>query len=59
MRGTLDDVVRAYIEQIEAVQKLGGRIILMASRALARVARTAGRLSTTSIARFWRAATSR
>jgi len=37
----LDDVVRAYIEQIEAIQKLGGRIVLMASRALARVARTA------------------
>jgi hypothetical protein len=34
----LDDVVRAYGEQIEAVQKLGGRMILMASRALARVA---------------------
>ena len=32
----LDDVVRAYGEQIEAVQKLGGRVILMASRALAR-----------------------
>ena len=36
----LDDVVRAYGEQIEAVQKLGGRVILMASRALARVARS-------------------
>ena len=35
----LDDVVRAYGEQIEAVQKIGGRVILMASRALARVAR--------------------
>jgi hypothetical protein len=35
---TLDDVVRAYAEQIEAVQALGGRLILMASRALARVA---------------------
>ena len=34
----LDDVVRAYAEQIEAVQALGGRLILMASRALARVA---------------------
>ncbi|WP_414447455.1 dihydrodipicolinate synthase family protein [Burkholderia sp. 22PA0099] len=33
-----DDVVRAYAEQIEAVQRVGGRIILMASRALARVA---------------------
>jgi hypothetical protein len=37
----LDDVVKAYIEQIEAIQRLGGRIILMASRGLARVARTA------------------
>jgi len=35
-----DDVVRAYVEQVEAIQKLGGRIIVMASRALARVART-------------------
>ncbi len=34
----LDDVKRAYLEQIEAIQKIGGRIILMASRALARVA---------------------
>jgi hypothetical protein len=36
----LDDVVRAYGEQMEAVQKLGGRVILMASRALARLARS-------------------
>jgi hypothetical protein len=35
-----DDVLRAYGDQIEAVQKLGGRMILMASRALARVARS-------------------
>ncbi len=35
---SLDDVTDAYLEQVEAVQKLGGRIILMASRALARVA---------------------
>ncbi|MGI9489928.1 MAG: dihydrodipicolinate synthase family protein [Geminicoccaceae bacterium] len=35
---SLDDVRRAYLEQIEAIQKVGGRIILMASRALARVA---------------------
>jgi hypothetical protein len=33
-----DDVVRAYAEQIEAVQSLGGRVIVMASRALVRVA---------------------
>ena len=38
---TLDDVVRAYTEQIEAVQALGGRLIVMASRALTQVARSA------------------
>ena len=37
---TLDDVIAAYLEQLHAVQALGGRVILMASRALARVART-------------------
>ncbi|WP_446744094.1 dihydrodipicolinate synthase family protein [Silvibacterium acidisoli] len=31
---TVDDVIRAYEEQMEFVEKLGGRIILMASRAL-------------------------
>ena len=36
---TLDQVRRAYLEQVEAIQKLGGRIILMASRALVQVAR--------------------
>jgi hypothetical protein len=36
---TLDDVIRAYEEQVTAVEKAGGRIILMASRALARIAR--------------------
>ncbi len=30
----------AYLEQLHAIQKLGGRIILMASRALARVAKS-------------------
>lgn len=34
-----DDVVRAYLEQVEAIQRLDARIILMASRALVRVAR--------------------
>ncbi|MEM8630385.1 MAG: dihydrodipicolinate synthase family protein [Pseudomonadota bacterium] len=34
----IDDVRRAYLEQVEAIQKVGGRLILMASRALARVA---------------------
>lgn len=38
---TLDDVVRAYEEQISAVQALDGRLIVMASRALARVAKGA------------------
>jgi len=37
---SLDDVRRAYFEQLEAIQKLDARIILMASRALARVAKT-------------------
>jgi hypothetical protein len=37
----LDDVIRAYEEQIAAIEALGGRIIVMASRALARVARSA------------------
>jgi Protein of unknown function (DUF993) len=37
---TLDDVVRAYLEQLHAVQKLNGRVILMASRALVRAAKT-------------------
>jgi Protein of unknown function (DUF993) len=36
---TLDDVIRAYEEQIAAVEKVGGRIILMASRALAKLGR--------------------
>jgi len=37
---SLDDIRRAYFEQIDAIQKAGGRIILMASRALAKVARS-------------------
>src|SRR5208282_1776783 len=37
---TIDDVIRAYEEQCGAVEKLGGRIVLMASRALVRVARS-------------------
>ncbi|MFM8747866.1 MAG: dihydrodipicolinate synthase family protein [Aestuariivirga sp.] len=36
----LDDVVKAYLEQLAAIQKLNGRIILMASRALVRVAKS-------------------
>ena len=35
---SIDDVIRAYEEQIAAIEAVGGRIILMASRALARVA---------------------
>src|SRR5450756_2618659 len=37
---SIDDVISAYEEQIAAVEKAGGRIILMASRALARIARS-------------------
>jgi hypothetical protein len=37
---SLDDVIRAYEEQIEAIEAAGGRIVLMASRALAKVARS-------------------
>jgi hypothetical protein len=36
----VDDVVRAYEEQMEYVESCGGRIILMASRALCRVAKS-------------------
>jgi len=38
---SLDDVIRAYETQMEHVERHGGRIILMASRALCRVARGA------------------
>lgn len=38
---TIDDVRRAYLEQIDAIQGVGGRIILMASRALAKVTQNA------------------
>ncbi len=37
---SIDDVVRAYETQFEAIEGTGGRIIFMASRALARVARS-------------------
>ena len=36
---TLDDVIAAYETQIEAIESQGGRIILMASRALASIAK--------------------
>ena len=35
---SLDDVVAAYLDQLAGVQKAGGRVVLMASRALARIA---------------------
>jgi hypothetical protein len=38
---TVDDVIRAYEEQCEVIETSGGRVILMASRALARCARGA------------------
>jgi Protein of unknown function (DUF993) len=37
---TIDDVIHAYEHQIAAIEKAGGRIILMASRALAKIARS-------------------
>jgi hypothetical protein len=37
---TLDDVIAAYEEQCSAIEKAGGRVILMASRALAACARS-------------------
>ena len=37
---SVDDVIRAYEEQMAAIEALGGRLIIMASRALARVARS-------------------
>jgi uncharacterized protein DUF993 len=37
----LDEVIAAYAAQCEAVERLGGRIVLMASRALAACARSA------------------
>jgi hypothetical protein len=37
---TIDDVIHAYEEQCAAIEKLGGRIVLMASRALVKAARS-------------------
>jgi len=37
---SLDDVIRAYEEQVAFVERHGGRAIMMASRALARIARS-------------------
>jgi hypothetical protein len=36
---SVDEVIAAYEEQMAAIEKLGGKLIVMASRALARVAR--------------------
>ncbi len=36
---TIDDVIAGYEEQMAAIEKLGGKLIVMASRALARVAK--------------------
>ncbi|TPG23200.1 dihydrodipicolinate synthase family protein [Variovorax guangxiensis] len=36
----VDDVIRGYEEQMAAIEKLGGKLIVMASRALARVAKS-------------------
>jgi hypothetical protein len=37
---SIDDIVRAYEEQIEAIEAMGGRLVIMASRALARAAKS-------------------
>ncbi len=36
---SLDDVIDAYLTQMDAIQDAGGRLIVMASRALARIAK--------------------
>jgi hypothetical protein len=36
----IDDIIRAYELQIEAIEAMGGKLVVMASRALARVAAT-------------------
>jgi Protein of unknown function (DUF993) len=37
---TIDEVIRAYEEQMAAIEAAGGRLIVMASRALARIAKS-------------------
>jgi hypothetical protein len=37
---TIDDIIRAYEEQIEAIEAMGGKLVVMASRALAAVAKS-------------------
>src|SRR5437660_11121895 len=39
-RVSIDDIIRTYEEQIETIEGMGGRLILMASRALARAAQS-------------------
>ncbi len=39
-RVTIDDIIRAYEEQIEAIEAMGGKLVVMASRALARAAKS-------------------
>ena len=45
-RGTsrIDDIIRAYEEQIEAIEAMGGQLVVMASRALAARRQKPGRL---------------
>jgi hypothetical protein len=37
---TIDQIIRAYEEQIETIEAMGGKLVMMASRALARTATT-------------------
>ena len=37
---TIDDIIRAYEEQVEAIEAMGGQLVLMASRALAFAAKS-------------------
>jgi Protein of unknown function (DUF993) len=37
---SIDEVIRGYLDQMEAIEAAGGRLIVMASRALARIARS-------------------
>ena len=36
----IDDIIRAYEEQIEAIEAMGGQLVVMASRALAAIAKS-------------------
>ena len=44
--GSVDDVIAGYETQMAAIEALGGQLIIMASRALAAVARSAGHAPT-------------